>query len=196
MPTCATPGRGHLGLAAALSHCIPAWSLPGIGLPGTHVLHHGSLDRVKAHAAGIPRAVRSEERARGRARPGQQLATAELGWASASHPLGNQGPLVLRHGRADLSQQRIMRGITHRPLDTLDPTAALGACVDEEPLMHIVARSAIGGGEQHTFHGCQGHPIPESIQTGTLARGTAGASLTIEVLVGHLPSGMRRHVIA
>ena len=94
------------------------------------MLHHGRLDRVNAHAAGIPRAVRIEEIARGRASPGQQLATAERGLAPSAHPLGNQGPLVLSHGRADLSQQMSMRVITHRPLDKLDPPAALGEFVD------------------------------------------------------------------
>jgi len=60
--------------------------------------------------------------------------------------------------------------------------------------MHVVACEAIGGGDQHTLHGCHGYPIPESIKTGTLERGTAVAVITIDVLVGHRPIGVRRNV--
>jgi hypothetical protein len=196
MPAFATPGCGHLGRAEALGHLRQAWSLSGVGIPGKPLLHHGSLDRVKTHTAGIPRTVRSEERAVGRSGPRPQLATAELGWASPSHALGHQGPLVRSHGRAALSKQVIMRIITHRPLDQLNPTAVWGECVDSEHLMHVMVGEAIGGGDQHPFHGGQRSPIPEAIQTGTLERGTAVAVITIEGLVGHRPIGGCRTVIA
>ena len=81
---------------------IQAWGLAGVGIPGNHVLHHGSLDGVKTHAAGLARAVGIEQRALGRSSPRAQLATAPLGLAPSAHALGNQGPLVLSHGGADL----------------------------------------------------------------------------------------------
>lgn len=86
--------------------------------------------------------------------------------------------------------------ITHRPLDDLDPTATLGECIDQEHLLHIMARSTIRCGDQHTFHRGHGHPIPESIQTGTLERGAAIPVIAVNVLVGHRPIGVRHHVIA
>jgi hypothetical protein len=87
-----------------------------------------------------------------------------------------------------------MRSITQGPRDTLDPTTALGECVDSEPLLPLVACEAIRGGQQHPGYGCQGDALPESIQTGTLEGGTAGAILTLDGRVGPIPIGMRRPV--
>jgi len=113
-----------------------------------------------------------------------------------SHALGNQGSLVLGHRRTDLSQQLIMRIITHRPLDKLNATATLGAFIDQEQLMHIVARSTIRGGDQHTGTGGHGSAISESIKTGALESGATRAVITVDVRVGDIPIGVRRHVIA
>ena len=102
VPTFATPGRGNLGLTEALGNLRQAWSLAGVGRPGKHVLHHGGLDRGNAHPAGITRAFGIEKRAVGGSGPGQQLATAELGLATSSPTLGDQGTLVLSHSAANL----------------------------------------------------------------------------------------------
>jgi hypothetical protein len=112
-----------------------------------------------------------------------------------THALSNEGPLVLGDGRTDLQEQLIMRGITHGPLDKLNTTAALGEFIDQEHLMHLGTRQAIRGSNQHTFHGGHGHAVPEAIQTGTLACGATIAVITVDVLVGHRPTGVRRHVI-
>src|SRR4029434_1306493 len=94
MPTFATPGRGNLGLTEALSHFRQAWSPPGSGIPGKHVLHHSSLDWVNAYAAGIARAVGIKQRALGGSSPRKKLATAQFGLAPSAQALGNEGPLV------------------------------------------------------------------------------------------------------
>ena len=88
-----------------------------------------------------------------------------------------------------------MRIITHGPLDKLDATATLAEFIDQEHLMDIVARSTIRGGDQHTGKGGHGRPVSESIETGALEGGAAIAVITVEVLVGHLPIGVRRHVL-
>jgi hypothetical protein len=66
------------------------------------LLHHGSLDWVNAYAAGIARAVGIKPIAIGGSSPRKTLATAPFGLAPSAHALGNQGPLVLGHGGADL----------------------------------------------------------------------------------------------
>jgi len=183
-----------VGLAEALRHLRQAWGLAGVGIPGTHVRHHGSLDRVKTHSAGIAWAVGIKQRAIGRSSPRKKLATAQFGLAPSAHTLGNQGPLVLGHGGADWSKQLIMGIITHGPLDTLDTTATLGAFVDQEHLMHIVPCSAIGRSHQHACKGGHRCPVSESVKTGTLERGAAVAVIAINALVGNMPSRLERHV--
>jgi hypothetical protein len=168
IPAFSASGRGHLGLTEALGPVRQTGRLSGGGIPGNHVRHHGRVDWGKAHAAGSPRTVGIEERAVGCAGPGQQLATAELRLPPPSQALGNQGPLVLGHRRADVSPQLSMRISTHRPLDTRNATATLGACIAHEHLMDIVARSTIRGGAQHTGQGGHGSAIAESIKTGAL----------------------------
>ena len=116
-----------------------------------------------------------------------------LSWLS---PLGNQRALILRDGRAHLSQQLIMVGITHGALDKCDPTAPLGAVIDQEPLMDIVACETIRGGEQDTCKGSHGRPVSEAIETGAVQFGAALTVITVDVLVGHRPIGVRRNVIA
>jgi hypothetical protein len=89
-----------------------------------------------------------------------------------------------------------MRIITHGPLDKLDATATLGEFIDQEHLMDIVARSTIRGGDQHICKGGHGSPISESIKTGALECGATIAVITVDVLIGHRPIGVRRNVIA
>ena len=194
MPACAAPGCGHGGIAEARRHLRQAWGLAGVGRPGQHGRHHGRLDWVKTHSAGLTRAVGIEQRAIGRSRPRAKLATAPCGVAPSAHALGNQGPLILGHGGADVSKELLMRSITHGPLDTLDATATLGAFVDHEPLRHIVTRSAIGRSHQHACTGGHRRPVSESVQTGTLERGAAGAVIAIEVRVCTMPIRLERHV--
>jgi hypothetical protein len=91
-----------VGIAEALRHLIHAWGLAGVGIPGKHVLHHGSLDWIKTPAAGITWAVGIKQRAIGCACPRKQLAAAQFGLAPSAHALGNQGPLVFGHGGTDL----------------------------------------------------------------------------------------------
>lgn len=94
------------------------------------MLHHGSLDWVNTYAAGVAWAVGIKQRALGCSSPRKKLATAQFGLAPSAHALGNQGPLVLGYGGADLSQELIMWIITHGPLDKLDTTATLDAFID------------------------------------------------------------------
>ena len=193
MPTFATPGRGHLGLAEARRPFLQAWSRPGIGIPGKHVLHHGSLHWVNAYAAGIARAGGIKQRAIGGSRPRQKLATAQLGLAPSAPALGHQGPLGLDPGGAELSQEVSRRISTHGPLDTRDTTATLGAFIDQEPLLHIVPCEAIGRRNQHTFQGGHRCPVSESVQPGTLQRGATVAVIARDVLGCNRPIRLERH---
>jgi hypothetical protein len=182
-----------VGLAEALRPRRQAGGLAGVSLPGPPVLHHGSLDWVKTHAAGIARAVGITQSAIGRSRPRKKLAPAPFGLAPPAPALGHQGPLVLGHGGADVSQEVIRRIITHRPLDTRDATATLGACGDHAPLRHRVTREALRRRHQHACQGGHRRPVSESVKTGTLERGAAGAVIALAVLVCNRPLRLACH---
>ena len=157
------------------------------------MLHHGSLDWVKTHAAGIARAVGIKQRALGRSSPREKRATAQCGVAPSAQALGHQGPLVLGHGGADVSQSLSMRIIPPGPLDNLDATATLGEFVDQEHRRHRVTREAIGRSHPHACKGGHRRPVSASVQTGTLKRGAAVTVIALEGLVCNMPLRLERH---
>ena len=158
------------------------------------MLHHSSLDWVTADTAGIARAGGIKKRALGGASPRKKLATAQVGVAPSAHALGQQGPLVLGNGGADLSQELIRRIITHGPLDKLDTAATVGEFIDQEHLMHLVPCEASGRSPPHACKGSPRCPVSEAVKTGTLERGATGAVIALEVLVCHMPIRVERHV--
>ena len=87
-----------------------------------------------------------------------------------------------------------MRSITHGPLATLDTTATLGEFVAPEHLMHLVPGEAIGRRHQDACQGGHRGPVSESVKTGPLERGAAGAVSAIDVLLHHMPIRWERHV--
>jgi len=62
--------------------------------------------------------------------------------------------------------------------------------------MHRVARYTIRGGDDHPCKGGHGRPIPEAIETGTGECGPALAGVARDRLVGDMPIGWRRTVVA
>lgn len=162
----------------------------GISIPGEDLLHDRRLDRVEPHPAGIARAFYVQDIAIGRAGPGQQLPAAQPGLAAAPHALSDQVAFILRHGTPDLEQELVMRVITHRAIQKLDLAAALGEFVDQQHLMDIVARQAIGSGNQHALEGRKGSTITQAIQTGAVKLGATIPIIAIDVLVGQMPLGM------
>ena len=157
------------------------------------MLHHSSLNWVNADTAGIARAVGIKQRALGGPRPRPQLATAPFGLAPSAPARGHQGPRGLGHGGADVSQELSMRILTHGPRDTLDTTATLGACLDQEQLRHLVPGEAIGRRHQHTCQGGHRGPVSASVQTGTLEGGATIAVIALDGLVCTMPSRVERH---
>ena len=71
-------------------------------VPGKDLLHDHAGDRIRAHARRVTRVLRIDLVAVRRARPGQQLASAQLGQSSASHAVSDQDAFVFGHRAADL----------------------------------------------------------------------------------------------
>jgi hypothetical protein len=159
------------------------------------VLDHSGLDRGKAHPAGITRAVRIEERAVGRSGPRPQLATAELGLAPASPPLGDQGALILRHSPANLAEEVVRRIVLQRAVDKRDPTAALGEFIDQKHLLDIGAGQAIGRCHHHACNGRQRGAIAEASKPRALQGGPALAVIAVEMFLGDMPVGAGRDLV-
>jgi hypothetical protein len=88
-----------------------------------------------------------------------------------------------------------MRIVIHRAIDQLDPTAALGAFIDQEHLMDIVAGQAIGSCDHHACNRRQGGSVAEVIKTRTLEGSTALAVIAGDRLLGDRPVGVRRDVV-
>jgi hypothetical protein len=84
--------------------------------------------------------------------------------------------------------------LTHRPLDTLDATAALSKFIAQEHLMDVIARQAIGRREDDTFKGGHCYPIAQPVEPGPLKGSATIAVITVDMLVSHMPVGLSRDV--
>jgi hypothetical protein len=88
-----------------------------------------------------------------------------------------------------------MRLVIQRASDTRAPTAALGACIDQQPRLDRVTGPAIGSGEHHACHGRQRGAIAQAIKPRALQGGTAIAVIAVARLRGAMPVGVRRDVV-
>jgi hypothetical protein len=84
----------------------------------------------------------------------------------------------------------------HGALDTFDPTTTLGEFIDQEHLMHIVARQTIRCREQDTCKGGHGGLVPEAIEPWAVELGPAIAVIALAVLLSDMPLGLRHHRVA
>ena len=89
-----------------------------------------------------------------------------------------------------------MRVITHRTIQKLHAAAALTAFVDEEQLMHIVPGQTIWGRDEDLFKGRQSGPVAQPIQPWALELGPAIAVIAVDMLLGQMPVGLQRDILA
>jgi hypothetical protein len=86
-------------------------------------LDHGSFCRVHLHSSRIARAVGVDAVPLGHTGPGQERSGAQFRQPSSPHPLGNEGPLVFRHGPTDLEQHLVVQVVTHGTVKKLHDAA-------------------------------------------------------------------------
>jgi hypothetical protein len=71
-------------------------------VPGKDLLNDHTGDRIRSHSCRVTRVLRIDLLAVGRARPRQQLTSAQLGQSSAPHAVSDQDAFVFGHRAADL----------------------------------------------------------------------------------------------
>jgi len=163
-----------------------------ISVPGKNLLDNLGFDRIQPDSTGITWALRIQNVAIRRRRPRQQGPAAQFGLAPPAHPLGDQAPFVLRDGTANLQQELVVRVITHRSIQELNLTAPALHFIDQQHLMHVLARQTIRGGDQYQLKGTQCRMIAQMIQTRTIQRGAAIAVIPIHVCFSQVPICLHR----
>ena len=111
----------------------------------------------------------------GRAGPGQQHAGAQLGQPAAAHALGDQRALVLGHGAPDLQQQVVVRVVAHRAVEELGGAAGARPLLQQHHLVHVVAREAVGGGDEHAVDLAAFHGVAQAVEPRARQHGAAVA---------------------
>src|SRR3954468_15003248 len=99
-----------------------------------------------------------------------------------------------RSRSADLQQQLVVRVLAHRPVEELDHRAMSLQFLDEQHLMHIVARQAVWRGDQDAVQPGARGGIAQSVQAGAPEAGTAVAVVTEDVFLHQLPAASRSMV--
>src|SRR5712692_1522412 len=127
----------------------PSQALPFYHVAGKNFRHTGGFSLLYSNSCWITRAVRIEPIAIGWTTPRKQRSGAKLLLPTSTHPISNQGPLILGDGPSDLQEQLIMRILAHRTIDKLDPTARSLQFFQQEHLMHILACQPIWSGDEH-----------------------------------------------
>ena len=156
----------------------------GVGTPrrssrrasrASEVPDDGGLGRVGRDAFRVARPVRADAVPVGRAGPGQQHAGAQLGQAPAAHALGDQRALVLGHGAPDLQQQVVVRVVAHGTVEELGGAAGVRPLLEEHHLVHVVARQAVGRGDEHAVELAAFHGVPQAVEPRARQHGAAVA---------------------
>lgn len=159
--------------------------------PGEQVAHHRRLRFVQPNACRVARPLGIKPVAIGRPRPGQQHAGAQLAQTAAAHPLGDQGPLILGHRAADLQQQLVVRIVAHRPVEELDGHAVFLQFLDQEHLVHVVARQPIRRGDQDAVQPSACGGVAQMVKAGTPQTGATVTVVAKDVLLRQLPAACR-----
>jgi hypothetical protein len=171
---------GDVGIRKALGDAVQRGPGLWVGIPGEDLGHHRGFDRVDPQAPGIAGALGSHEIAIRWHAPRPQLATAQPGLAAASHPVGDEGALVLGHRAPDLEEELIVGILTHGPLQKFHLAPPRCQFLEEAHVMDIVP----------------GHAVSQAIQAGTVELGSAIAVITVDVLLCKMPVGPSREVLA
>ena len=160
--------------------------------PGEDLAHHlglldhglvAGLDAIPA--ADVAVAVRRLRARAHRTRPGSvPLAPAR--------PLQERGPLVLRHDPLHLQQQRVLGGRAQRPVQEHDLHARARELLDEQHLVGVPAREAVGGVHVEPVEAADGREVAQPLQRRPHERRAADTVVDELALLGRLRAAARR----
>ena len=103
---------------------------------------------------------------------------------AAARAFGDQRPLVLGDGTADLQEKLIMRLLGHWTIQKLHLTAVLLQFLDQQDLVDVVAGQAIRVGDVQPVEGRQRGPVAEPVESRAAQAGAAVAVVAEDVVVG------------
>jgi hypothetical protein len=194
MPAAVARRGRHAQGAQALGHAGQAAA--GLQVLRDHVAHHCRRSLLDAHSGRIPWVLGIQPVAVGCPRPGQQHAGLELTQSAPAHPFGDECALVLGDCAAHLQEQLVMRVLAHGPFQERDLAPAAGPLVQEQHLVHVMARQAVRRGHQHAVQGRGRHRIAQPLESWPAQVGAAGAVVAEDVLLAHVPplGRVSRHV--
>ena len=138
---------------------------PGLTIHGEQLGHNGGLGRVNRHACRIARSVRAHPVAIRRIGPGQKRAGTQLGQSPAAHALGDQGPLILGRGAADLQQQMVVRVVAHGTVQELRGASGTRPFLQEHHLVDVVACKAVRSRDEHSVHLMTFDGVAQTVET-------------------------------
>ncbi|CAG0935582.1 hypothetical protein TFLX_04424 [Thermoflexales bacterium] len=163
--------RRHLQLLQVLGQAQQTTAF--LGVPSIHLAYPDRLGLFNMDPVRVARMFRINPVAKRHMRPGQPLTGAKFALAAQAHPFGNQGALIFGDGPANLQQQLIMGILTHGPIQKFHEATGRLKFVQQQHLMHIVARQPIRRRQQdlHDFAPADG--FPQTIQPGPVQLGPA-----------------------
>jgi len=178
-------GRDNLVLGQPFGHRIQGG--PVLQIPFEHLLHYGGFKLLHPQPVGVAGPLGIDPITERRADPRQQLPGLQFGQPPPPHPVGDQRAFVFGYRPPDLQQQLIMRVLTHGPLQEFHLAAMPAQFLNEQHLMHILPRQAVGDGDQHQIQIRQGGPVTQPIQTRATEEGAAVSVVPIDLVFRDSP---------
>ena len=110
---------------------------------------------------------------------------------AAAGPLGDERPLVLGDGPADLEQQLVLRVVGERPVGELDPAAAALQLLQKQDLVDGVAGQPVGVGDEDAVELGRRGEVAELVEAGATQRRPGVPVVAEDVVILERPLALR-----
>src|SRR6266536_277152 len=161
----------------------PVQRHPRLQIPVEQLRDQHRLVRLDSHPGHLAGPLRVHPVAKRRPGPRQQRAGPQPRLPPTTHPLGDQGALVLGHRPADLQQQLVVRILAHRSVQELHPAAVPSQLIDQQHLVDVVAGQPVRRDHQDHVQVGQRGVVAQPVQARTAKAGAAVAVVTVDMLL-------------
>jgi len=108
-----------------------------------------------------------------------------VGQAAPTHPVTDQGALILSDGSTNLQQQLVVRVLSQGPLEELDGAAVPMQFLHEQDLVYILVGQSVRCGHHHAIELGERRPVTQLIEPWSAQTRSAVAGIAEDGVLIH-----------